>query len=333
VSHNNQNAEKTAPTDAADALADAIESLFQPLARMLVRQGIGARSTLERIKRAYVSATIDVLKERELPITSARLSVFTGLTAREIDNITATQDKARDPRPNLVADLAALLTAWHEDSRYAFTLAGTPYELDYEASGTKPTFTALVQEFAPGYEPREVLQELISAGAARINPETNRIQAIGRVFITEPYSRASAQRIESLLRNLTETLYENSQTPDVAARLFDRKVMADFAIDDEAESAFKTTVRKSAAPFLESLDKWLQEQPPATENGRRVGVAVFGFVETREDTPGKLPKLPPRPKRLGAFPGVDRSPEFAREPGVQKEIANRQQDSEDYKGP
>jgi Family of unknown function (DUF6502) len=306
VAHNNQNIE-LAPTSDADALADAIESLFQPLARMLVRQGVGARTTLEFVKRAYVSATIDVLKERGLPTTTARLSVFTGLTSREIDNITSSAGKTGDPAPNSLTDLAALLTAWHEDSRYAFTLAGTPYELDYDVSTGKPSFTALAREFAPGRKPADLLQELINGGAARINPETNRIQAVSRAFITEPYSRASVKRLELLLRNLTETLYTNFQTPDAAARRFDRHVTADFAIDADAEEAFRTTVRANAQPFLESMDKWLQEQPPAAENGRRVGVAVFGFVEPREYSEEKPPNSTPRPKKLPDFPGVDRS--------------------------
>jgi hypothetical protein len=307
VAHNNNQYAQLAATTDADALADAVESLFQPLARMLVRQGIGARSTVELIKRAYVSATIDVLKERELPTTTARLSVFTGLTSKEIDNITCSVERAADTSPNFLTDLAALLTAWHEDFRYAFTLAGTPYELDFDSSSGKPSFTALVQEFAPGREPGELLQELIRGGAARINPETNRIQAVSRAFITEPYSRASAKRIESLLRNLTETLYINSQTPEAAARRFDRHVIADFAIDAEGEEAFRVAVRTLAQPFLESLDKWLQEQPPATENGRRVGVAVFGFVEPRERA-GEKPMSPTvRPIKLADFPGVDRS--------------------------
>jgi len=305
VAHNNQNIELAAPTD-ADALADAIESLFQPLARMLVRQGVGARSTLALIKRAYVSATIDVLKERNLPITAARLSVFTGLTSKEIDNITDSAGRAGDPAPNSLTDLAALLTAWHEDSRYAFTLAGTPYELDYDVASGKPSFTALVREFAPRCDPAELLQELIRGGAARINPETNRIQAVSRAFISQPYSQASVKRLERLLRNFTDTLYANFQTPEVDARRFDRNVIADFAIDEDAEEAFRVAVRTHAQPFLESLDKWLQEQPPAAENGRRVGVAVFGFLEPREYTEGTRSNVPQRPKRLPDFPGVDR---------------------------
>lgn len=327
MAHNNQNAELAAPSD-ADALADAVESLFQPLARMLVRQGIGARSTLELVKRAYVLATIDVLNERELPITTARLSVFTGLTSREIDNITSSAERAADTGPNFVTALAALLTAWHEDFRYAFTLAGTPYELDFDAPSGKPSFTALVREFAPGHEPGELLQELIRGGAARINQETNRIQAVSRAFIAEPYSRINAKRIGSLVRNLTETLYANSQTPDASARRFERHVTADFAIDEAAEEAFRTTVHANAQPFLESLDKWLQEQPPAADNGRRVGVSVFGFVEPREftQTKTKTTTSPPRPTRLPGFAGVNEGAapsadlESARDSGAKPKI-------------
>jgi hypothetical protein len=302
VAHTIQNVESGSPTE-ADALAEAIESLFQPLARMLVRQGIGARSTLELVKRAYVSATIDVLKERGLPTTTARLSVFTGLTVREIEHITGSPGKTSDPRPNPLTSLAAVLSAWHEDSRYAFTLAGTPYELDYDASSGKPSFVALAREFAPGQEPKELLQELIRGGAVRINPETNRIQAMSRAFIAAPYSRASSKHFEGLLRNYTETLYRNAQTPDAASRYVDRNVIADFAIDAEAEEAFRMVVRATAQPFLESLDKWLQEQSPAPENGRRVGVAIFGFLEPREHT--ERSNSGPRPKRLPGFPGVE----------------------------
>jgi hypothetical protein len=307
VAHNNQNTELAAQAD-PDALGDAVESLFQPLARMLVRQGVGARSTLELVKRAYVSATIDVLKERDLPITTARLSVFTGLTSREIDNITSSERRGGDGAPSSLADVpAVLMMAWHEDSRYAFTLAGTPYELDYDLASGKPSFTALVREFAPGHEPGDLLQELIRSGAARINPETNRIQAVSRAFIAQPYSKASVKRLERLLRNFTDTLYENFQTPEAEARRFERNVIADFAIDEEAEEAFRVTVRTQAQPFLESLDKWLQEQPPAAENGRRVGVAVFGFLEPQEYSVGTVANAPLRPKRLPGFPGVERS--------------------------
>jgi Family of unknown function (DUF6502) len=336
VAHNNQNVELAAPAD-PDALADAIESLFQPLARMLVRQGIGARSTLELVKRAYVSATIDVLRERGLPITTARLSVFTGLTSREIDNITASEKRAGNGSRSL-ADLAAILMmAWHEDSRYAFTLAGTPYELEYDVSGNKPSFVALVREFAPGHDPKELLQELIRGGAARINPETNRIQAVSRAFIAQPYSKASVKRLERLLRNFTDTLYENFQTPEAEARRFERNVFADFAISEEAEEAFRMTVRTHAQPFLESLDKWLQEQPVAAENGRRVGVAVFGFLEPYEQSTGTVTNTPARPKRLPGFPGVERSVgtissssssdlNVARDPIEQLGIIDRQKD-------
>ncbi len=333
MAHKNQNAELAAPAD-PDALADAIESLFQPLARMLVRQGIGARSTLEFVKRAYVLATIDVLKERELPTTTSRLSVFTGLTSREIDNITGSAKRVGGGSRS-VADLAAILMmAWHEDPRYAFTLAGTPYELEYEVSGTKPSFVALVREFAPGHDPKELLQELVRGGAARINPETNRIQAVSRAFIAQPYSKASVKRLERLLRNFTDTLYENFQTPEAEARRFERNVFADFAISEEAEEAFRTTVRTHAQPFLESLDKWLQEQPVAAENGRRVGVAVFGFLEPYEQSAEVVTNTPARPKRLPGFPGVERSvstisssdPEIARDPNERLGVIDRQKD-------
>ena len=57
-------------------LPRAIEVLLEPIARMLVRQGIGGNSAVEIVKRAYVRATINVLQERKQPITPARLKIF-----------------------------------------------------------------------------------------------------------------------------------------------------------------------------------------------------------------------------------------------------------------
>jgi hypothetical protein len=60
----------------------------------------------------------------------------------------------------------------------------------------------------------------------------------------------------------------------------DRHVSADFAISDEAENEFRLKARREGQALLESLDSWLQQQKPTDENGKRVGVVVFQYVES-----------------------------------------------------
>jgi hypothetical protein len=288
-----------------NALAETLETLLQPFARMLVRRGIGARTTTEIAKRAYVAAAMDVLREQNLPVTSARLSVFTGLTQREVEQAQAELAGSQESRAANVTELAGLLTAWHEDSRYSIAFTGTPAELDFDGPPDRPTFTRLVRESAPGQSPKELLAFLVSSGVARINEESGRIQAVSRAFISEPYSAAAGKRFERMIRNLIETFYSNFETPDTEKRRFNRNAIADFSLHKGAEEEFRQHVQLEGQRFLESLDKWLQSQAPGPDEGRRVGVAIFHFVEQREAGEGMTPKAQSEQKQL---PQTDSSP-------------------------
>jgi Family of unknown function (DUF6502) len=266
------------------ALASAIQALFQPFARMLARRGIGARSTSEITKRAYVAATMDVLRERNLPITASRLSVFTGLTQREVEQARDNGESSDLSAQELAqAEVSALLTAWHEDPKYCVGFTGTPMELEFEAPNSKPSFASLVREIAPTQSAKGLLEILVRAGAARINEANGRVQVISRALISEPDSLQSITRLGRVVRNLAETSYHNSQTPDLALRRFNRDATADFSLAPEVEEEFRRHVQIEGQRFLVALDTWLKKQKRVPNNGRRVGVAAFYFVEPRDE--------------------------------------------------
>lgn len=266
------------------ALAGAIQALFQPFARMLARRGIGARSTSEITKRAYVAATMDVLRERNLPITASRLSIFTGLTQREVEQARDTGSSSDLSAQEVArAEVSALLTAWHEDPKYCVGFTGTPMELDFDAPGSKASFTSMARELAPNQKAKDLLEILVRAGAARINEANSRIQVVSRALISEPDSLESITRLGRVVRNLAETSYYNSQTPDLARRRFNRDATADFSLDPEIEEEFRKHVQVEGQKFLVALDTWLKKQKPGTNNGRRIGVAAFYFVEPRDE--------------------------------------------------
>jgi Family of unknown function (DUF6502) len=267
------------------ALAGTIQALFQPFARMLARRGIGARGTSEITKRAYIAATIDVLRERGLPTTPSRLSVFTGLTQREIEQVQSGSQifDAQTTDESALGEVGSLLTAWHEDPRYCVGFTGTPMELEYDAVQPKPSFTSLARELTPNRAPKDILEILVRAGAARINEASGRIQVVSRCLIAEPDSLESIGRLGQMVRNLAETSYYNSQTADLAQRRFNRNTIADFSLHPDVEEEFRRHVQVEGQRFLVALDNWLKKQQRAPSNGRRVGVAAFYFVEPRED--------------------------------------------------
>lgn len=275
---NNQNNAFDAELDQSP-LPRAVEVLLEPIARMLVRQGIGGNSAVEIVKRAYVAATINVLKERNQPVTPARLRMFTGFPGREIDRLQGQLESAAPVEPSTFDQVTKLLTTWHLDDRYSLQFGGTPRELRINGAREEYTFASLAAECAPTLNPNELLKELVALGAVQLSEDTKRVRPVARAYLPEPLSRAATERLGRMVRNFTETLDHNFQTQEPEARRVDRHVSADFAISAEAENEFRLKARKEGQALLESLDSWLQQQRPAAENSKRVGVVVFQYVE------------------------------------------------------
>jgi hypothetical protein len=275
---NNQNSAPDAELDKSP-LPRAIEVLLEPIARMLVRQGVGGNSAVEIIKRAYVAATINVLKERGQPITAARLRIFTGFPEREIERVRGQLESAPPVEPSTLDQVTKLLTTWHLDDRYSLQFGGTPRELRIAGDRSEFTFASLAKECAPTLNPSELLKELVDLGAAQLSEDSKRVRPLARAYLPQPLSSAATERLGRMVKNFTETLDWNFQTQDAEVRRVDRHVSADFAITPEAENEFRLKARQEGQALLESLDSWLQQQKPASENGKRVGVVVFQYVE------------------------------------------------------
>jgi Family of unknown function (DUF6502) len=289
------------------ALPRAAATLFQPIARMLVRRGVGSKSTIDTIKRAFVSATIEVLKERNFPITTPRIQLFSGLPAREIDKIRETLERPDATEPSVIDQIGLVLMTWHTDRRYIVPFTGAPAELALEDDPHHATFSGLVNECAPTLNWALLLEELIRVGAVQFFPDANRVRALSRVYIPEAYSPSSAERLGRMVRNFTETIDANFETASREERRFDRHVIADFGVSAECEEAFRTTVRAEGQALLESLDKWLQQQKRVPDSTRRVGVVVFQFVEDDSQPPSKrysgTPAEEPNNKAAGSDAG------------------------------
>jgi hypothetical protein len=262
-------------------LANAIEHLFVPIARALVRSGATAAEAIESIKRSYVVATAEYFHERGWPVTTARLQVFTGMTHSEVSRIQQDLASAKDVEPSKFNQIIRLLTTWHLDARYAMPIVGDPRDLlIVGGSRNDPSFEMLARECAPFLNSNELLSELERVGAVRINPDTNRVHVLSRTFVPEPYDEASIERFGRVVRALAETLDRNFRKSGPGKGRFERNVSADFAISAEDEAEFDALLRTSAQKFLEDLDAWLSKRKRVPEHGRRVGVEVFHFIET-----------------------------------------------------
>jgi|HubBroStandDraft_1064217.scaffolds.fasta_scaffold26265_2 hypothetical protein len=286
-------------------LPRAVELLLEPIARMLVRQGIGGYSAVEIVKRAYIAATMNVLKERNQPNTAARLKIFTGFPGHEIERLQNQLESPVTAEPSTFDQVSKLLTTWHLDDRYSLQFGGTPRELRISGARDEFTFASLAEECAPTLDPKELLKELVALGAVQLSEDTKRVRPVARAYLPAPLSGAATERLGRMVRNFTETIDCNFQAQEPDARRVDRHVSADFAITAEAENEFRLKARKEGQALLESLDSWLQQQQPAPENGKRVGLVVFQYVESD----GNETALPPNAATVASGETVPGSPQ------------------------
>jgi hypothetical protein len=258
----------------------AAERAFRLITRILVRAGLGAGPAIEIVKRAHLEATGDVLKERGLPVTPARLSITSGLNKTEVLRIQEAVSSAADVDPSSFDQLARMMSVWRLDPRYTVAFTDDPRDLSIEDSKGGVSFNALARQCAPGLDPDELLEELLRVGAVTVSEETGRVHLVARAYVAEPHSPNNIERLGRHLFNYSQTLEANFNKSGPGRGLFERHATADFAVSPEAEAKFNSWIRVEGQKLLEAADAFFAEQTPVPENGRRVGIVLFHYVET-----------------------------------------------------
>jgi hypothetical protein len=170
------------------------------------------------------------------------------------------------------------------DHRYALPFIDTPRDLPISGSEGELSFYGLVEECAPGVDPKELLNELVRADQVRIHPDTGRVHLRARAYIPEPFDIPDSERFGRMLGHYALTLDINSRKEGPGKGRFDRHVSSDFPISEEDQAEFHRLCREEGQKLLETLDRWLSGRRRVAENGNRVGLTMFYFVETDVNT-------------------------------------------------
>ncbi|WP_171181388.1 DUF6502 family protein [Ruegeria sp. HKCCD8929] len=129
-------------------MADLLDTLFAPFARLMVARGVLFPELMERLKTHYIAAAI---KQSEGRVTDSRISVLTGLQRRDIARL-----KSEPPLQTRSNHLATLIQRWRTDPDYLAQ--------DIPKSGEKPSFESLARGIRKDVHPRTMLDTLLNAG-------------------------------------------------------------------------------------------------------------------------------------------------------------------------
>ena len=143
---------------------------LRPLARILLRFGIGYREFAEISKTAFVDVATKDYGLRGRPTNISRVAVMTGLTRKEVRRI---RQKIKDGQQLVflkTAPMSDIVHRWHAEDEYLDS-SGHPLRLPFAGQGA--TFSGLVRKYGGDIPPGAMRTELKRVGAVEEDKQGN----------------------------------------------------------------------------------------------------------------------------------------------------------------
>ena len=259
--------------------------LLLPLTEILLSKGVIYSEVSQILKQVYVFVAEQSLIKTEGKATTARISIMTGLTRKDVAVLRKTSPEATSVSAKYNR-ATRVINGWQEDEEFC-TTGGFPAVL--VINGKEKSFEALVSRYSGDMTYKAMLDELES---------TNTIEIIDGKY-------ASLQRRAYLpigdedevitilgtdVSLLIQTIGHNMLSEKEALR-FQRKVSYD-NLPPECLSSFQEMIGKDSQALLEKSNHWLRQYDrdanPDAEKGtgtKRAGIGIYYFEENiSEDT-------------------------------------------------
>jgi len=255
----------------------AILEALKPIARALLRNGIGFREFVDVAKMAFVDVASRDYGIRGRPTNISRVAVMTGLTRKEVKRLRGVTPDGGSLiiRRSPPADL---LHYWHTDPDY-LTRNGVPKQLPYE--GSAASFVSLVKRCAGDVPPGAMRTELKRIGAI-VERENGELEAVKRHFIPSDDDDRLELGLNLGLQPLASTIAFNCDSNRQGPARFQR-ISYSAWIDRDDLLAVQDSLSKKLGRFLVEIDHELaaaegDQESVEQSNLSRVGVGVFFFA-------------------------------------------------------
>lgn len=286
----------------------ALGSCLRPLARVLLRSGIGFRQFSEVAKVAFVEEALGDKDQRGRVKNTSRVAIRTGLSRKEVARIrklllAASQENVPSLASSLTSSHAArVLQLWHVDPAYSDD-QGRPKSL--AVFGEAETFSSLVKLAGGDVPPGAVRAELLAASAIDETAD-GRLVPVRRYFVPGDVGEDLVVGLTHILAPVLEGLAHN--TGPMKQDPFVQRLAYSDSLIPAAVPLFRQLARVRAADFLQAMDNWLssheQSAPDNSGHATRVGIGVFYYegaligVEARAEEYGGAAGNVPADHRL-----------------------------------
>jgi hypothetical protein len=270
---------------ASELLLRSLSRLLRPLVRLLIQNGITYPVIADLVRDLFLDVAMrDILRDARAR-TDSRVSLLTGVHRKEIRRHRATA-AAPEPTPEVVTLSSQIIARWLGAPPWAGE-GGTPHPLPRSAPAGEASFDGLVEAVTKDMRPRAVLDEWLSQGLVRIDPQ-DRVVLNVSAFVPRP---GRDEQMFYFGRNLHDHIAAAAANVSAVgtAPFLDRSVHYD-ALPAAAAGQLEAMGREAAVRMLLDINRRamaLAEDAdpgagPAVGPTRRVNLGVYLYVEDEE---------------------------------------------------
>lgn len=263
-----------------ERIRGALASVLYPLARILLRCGVGYPEFAELAKHAYIEAASGrKTASKRRPLSIAQVSVMTGLSRKEVTRICNLKTKIQVDTVSYRNIYAEVLHRWVTDPMF-LDESGYPKVLSF--SRGKSSFSELVSSVSDTLYPREILIELQRSGAVG-GIGDSKLCLLRREYIPDTTEEKAIEGLQFGLRRLTETVFFNSEPENRKSSKFQRIIhtnrisVADINIVQASLTAILAAFATKVDDFLTSFPSTTDTKNINKKSTYHVGVGLYYF--------------------------------------------------------
>lgn len=260
---------------------DAVGVCLRPLARMLLRAGIGYKQFAELAKTAFMQEALGERDSRGRMTNLSRVAVRTGLSRKEVARLrmrlsAGTSLGTGDDDAVYHSNHAArVLQLWYSDSRF-LTSSGSPMALPF--SGEEPSFSSLVRAAGGDVPPGAVRAELSEASSV-VEVANGLLQPVKRYFVPADVGEELVVGFTHIVTPVLEGLARNTDLE--CTQPFIQRLAYSDRLMPSAIPLFREVARDRASEFVQIVDDWLSLHEAKADSlageSCRVGLGVFYY--------------------------------------------------------
>jgi hypothetical protein len=273
--------------DTQRQIHSAILLVLRPIARLLLRGGIGYREFSEISKTAFVQVATKDYGLRGRPTNISRVAVMTGLTRKEVRRIRRQDDVSTQNVAAKNTPISQILHRWHTDAEF-LSGSGGPMPLKFDGDGK--TFASLVKKYGGDVPPGAMRTELERINALEVVAD-EMLMPTKRIALNTEFNEKLRGAFTTILYpaalNLVYNL-DNSNPADWWANL----VTHTKYLRDTDRSRYRKITNDRIGEFAKSIDDmqagyealYDSDVDGDPSHGRTLGVGVFYFEEDKSES-------------------------------------------------